>query len=415
MKNSFTPEAVTLTVYGRDTSAYGVCWYTAEIGGPVVQYTAEEDKRFERAETIYAEAIKYGDRVRNSAVITGLTAGGRYRWRVGDKSGIYSKAEVFTALPDDTEYLSFTMYSDTQDRVHFGKWWIPAWQDAKAHYPDSVLTIHGGDIVDDGEKHELWERALRHNRELFCSAPMLPVTGNHDHFAEKDGVMHGYFHIAPPENKSEMLMYYSVDVGPVHFTMLSSGDYGYTDRHGLKDEQIEWAKRDISSTDKRWKVVVIHTPFYSPGKYGSGKSNPYHPPCLRNQLNESFADLGVDLVLAGHDHIFSETYPINRDGKADKLTDYIIKRVNGEFYRLAVKPKGPIHVLPGCAGNQDRPIENEMDTETAGTFKDIVEIPKGCVSYVAFDVAGGLLTAEFVLVNTKSGERIITRRFGICK
>ena len=48
-------------------------------------------------------------------------------------------------------------------------------------------------------------------------------------------------------------------------------------------------------------------------------------------------------------------------------------------------------------------------------FKDIVEIPRGCVSYVAVDVKGSVMTAEFVLVNAVSGERVITRRFGISK
>ena len=415
MKNSFTPEAVTLTVYGGDTSEYGVCWFTAEAGEPFAEFTDEEDVKFKRSVRISADAAEFCGSIRNTAVIKGLVPGKRYRWRVGDGSGVYSGGEVFTSLPGDAVRLSFTMYSDTQDRAHFGKWWVPAWRDAKKHYPGSMLTIHGGDIVDNGESHLLWERMTRHNRELFCSAPMLPVTGNHDHFAEKDGVMHGYFHLLPPEDKSEALMYYSLDAGPVHFTMLSSGDYAYTDRHGLKADQIEWAKRDIAGSNKKWKIVVIHTPFYSPGKYGSGKSNPHQPVCLREQLNEAFADLEVDLVLAGHDHIFSETYPITRDGKADRLTDYVIKRVKGEFYRLAVKPRGPIHVLPGCAGNQDRPIENEMDAETAGCFKDIVEIPKGCVSYVHFEAAGGILTSDLVIVNAESGERIMTRRFGICK
>ena len=160
---------------------------------------------------------------------------------------------------------------------------------------------------------------------------------------------------------------------------------------------------------------MIHTPFYSPGKYGSAEKHQSQPVSLRSQLNEIFADAGVDLVISGHDHIFSESYPIMRNSAADHNADYIVKRVNGRFYRLAVRPEGPVHVLPGCAGNQNRPIECEMGAEKAGCFKDIVEVPAGCVSYVAVNVKGGLLTAEFVLVRAKDGERVITRRFGIIK
>ena len=415
MKSRFTPEAVTLTLYGRDTRAYGVCWYTAEAGNPVVQYTEESDLRFARCVTVPAEARDYCGRARNTAVLKDLEPGARYRWRVGDRCGVFSPAEVMTAIPDSEDSLCFTVYSDSQDRAHFGKWLSAAWLDAEKSFPRTALAIHGGDVVDNGGDHLLWERMMRHNRGLFCAVPVLPATGNHDHFAETDGVMHGYFHIDPPSDKTEPLAYYSFDAGQVHFTVLSSGDYGYTERHGLKAEQIEWAKRDISSTDKRWKVVVIHTPFYSPGKYGSAEKHQSQPVSLRSQLNEIFADAGVDLVISGHDHIFSESYPIMRNSAADHNADYIVKRVNGRFYRLAVRPEGPVHVLPGCAGNQNRPIECEMGAEKAGCFKDIVEVPAGCVSYVAVNVKGGLLTAEFVLVRAKDGERVITRRFGIIK
>ena len=103
------------------------------------------------------------------------------------------------------------------------------------------------------------------------------------------------------------------------------------------------------------------------------------------------------------------------DSTVCHTAEYIIKRKGGKYYRLAVAPAGPIHILPGCAGNQNRPVECEMDAEATGYFKDIVEIPRGCVSYVAVDIKGNLLTAEFVLVNVQSGERVITRRFGIQK
>ena len=46
MKDRFTPEAVTLTLCGRDASAYGVCWMTSAAGEPVVQYTEASDVRF---------------------------------------------------------------------------------------------------------------------------------------------------------------------------------------------------------------------------------------------------------------------------------------------------------------------------------------------------------------------------------
>ena len=112
MKQGVTPEAVTLTLHGRDTSAYGVCWFTADAGEPIVQYTEERDVRFLRAVTVSAEAAEHRGLVRNTAVVSGLEQDKSYRWRVGDRCGVFSPAEVFTAIPDGEESLCFTVYSD---------------------------------------------------------------------------------------------------------------------------------------------------------------------------------------------------------------------------------------------------------------------------------------------------------------
>ena len=99
------------------------------------------------------------------------------------------------------------------------------------------------------------------------------------------------------------------------------------------------------------------------------------------------------------------------------MSPYVIKKLNGQYYRLAVSPAGPIHVESGCAGNQDRVIEcgDGMDEVSACYFRDIVETPKGCVSYVAVRVKGNVLSANYVLKRVKDGEDVIVRRFGIIK
>ena len=83
MKQGVTPVSVTLTLHGRDASAYGVCWFTADAGEPIVQYTEERDVRFKNPVTVSAEAREYRGRVRNTAVLKNLLPGVRYRWRVG--------------------------------------------------------------------------------------------------------------------------------------------------------------------------------------------------------------------------------------------------------------------------------------------------------------------------------------------
>lgn len=411
----FLPQALTLTLYNREATEYGVCFMTSEDVACRVEFTDTRDRSFKRAEVTETERTEYKGMFRHS-VVCALEGGKSYLWRVTDGERHTDTFKMNTVDPRCRE-LSFAVFSDTQDRLHLGKWWKTAWRDALTRFPEIKICLHGGDIVDNGAKHTMWEKVTSHNRGLFTSVPMLPVTGNHDHVTEKDGVLHPYFNIQSPADKEEALIYYSFDAGEVHFTMLSSGDYDYTERHGLKEAQIEWAKRDLTSTDKKWKVVLIHTPLYSPGKYGSHPRNSSQPEALRRQLNGIFAETGVDIVFCGHDHIFSETYPILRDGRADHASPYVIKKLNGQYYRLAVSPAGPIHVESGCAGNQDRMIEcgDGMDEVSAGYFRDIVETPKGCVSYVAVRVKDNILSVDYVLKRVKDGADVTVRRFGIIK
>ena len=416
MKKRFEPEALTLTIYNRDASAYGVSFMTDSADTPFVQFTDEGDTAFKNARAAHISTRNYEGKIHVTAVIEELVPGKNYLWRVGCGDSFTEKFKMKT-VDTEKDSLTFTVYSDSQDRKHFGKWWKTAWQDAAVRFPDATLCLHGGDVVENGKDHDLWVRALKYNRALFTTLPMLPTTGNHDHMTETGDVTHRYFNVCPPADKTEPILYYSVDAGPVHFTVLCSGDYGYTERHGLREEQIEWAKHDLASTDKKWKIVMLHTPFYSPGKYGSLPENSAQPTSLRRQLNETFAKYGVDMVFTGHDHVFSETYPITSDGSADHSSPYILKKINGEYYHLATSPNGPVHIESGCTGNQNRFIEcgSELNEVETGYFRDIVETPRGCVGYVGVRISGDILTAEYVLKRVSDGEDMIVRRFGIKK
>jgi hypothetical protein len=86
--------------------------------------------------------------------------------------------------------------------------------------------------------------------------------------------------------------YYAWRLGPVRFTMLDSNN--------LDAEQLEWMRARLErARSSPWSVVVFHYPVYSGGaKYGS-------TPGFEETLGDAFARTGVDLVLNGHDHLYS--------------------------------------------------------------------------------------------------------------
>jgi hypothetical protein len=65
--------------------------------------------------------------------------------------------------------------------------------------------------------------------------------------------------------------------------------------------RIGWLRRATRARrGDRWTVVVFHHPVFSPGPHGS-------TPDLRPALPRLFRRRGVDLVLNGHDHLYSVT------------------------------------------------------------------------------------------------------------
>ncbi len=71
----------------------------------------------------------------------------------------------------------------------------------------------------------------------------------------------------------------------------------------MEPEQRAWIEQELASTREDWKIVFQHHPLYSSGgRHGSDRQ-------LREALEPVFVEHGVDVVLAGHDHIYERTKP----------------------------------------------------------------------------------------------------------
>ena len=91
--------------------------------------------------------------------------------------------------------------------------------------------------------------------------------------------------------------YYTWRLGPIAFVMLDSNEL---DSPG--DEQIAWMEDQLGvARDAPWTVVVFHEPVYSAGQHGS-------TPRFDTLLADRFEELGVDIVLNGHDHIYASAF-----------------------------------------------------------------------------------------------------------
>ncbi len=95
--------------------------------------------------------------------------------------------------------------------------------------------------------------------------------------------------------------YYSVSRGPADFFYLDSGRLLPPERD---DAQLRWFERALRASDAPWRIVCLHHPLYSSGVHGSHED-------LRPALEPLVVEHGVQLVLAGHDHHYERSVPVD--------------------------------------------------------------------------------------------------------
>ena len=75
------------------------------------------------------------------------------------------------------------------------------------------------------------------------------------------------------------------------------------DTNLLDARQLEWLERTLSASHEPWKIAYFHHPIYSNGKrHGSNVE-------LRVRLEPLFLRHGVQVVFAGHDHMYERLKP----------------------------------------------------------------------------------------------------------
>ena len=104
--------------------------------------------------------------------------------------------------------------------------------------------------------------------------------------------------------------YYSFKKGNVRFFALDSN---YMD-----PDQLAWLEKGLSTADSDWKICYFHHPLYSSGKtHGSSVE-------LRQILEPVFLKYGVQVVFAGHDHVYERVKP-------QKGIYYFVEGAGGEL------------------------------------------------------------------------------------
>jgi hypothetical protein len=101
--------------------------------------------------------------------------------------------------------------------------------------------------------------------------------------------------------------YYSFDCGPVHVVMLDAFQEG--------PEVQQWLDRDLAATRAPWKVAAYHTPTFNLAGHRSRDH--------RQSFLPLFIKHGVDVVFAGHSHVYERFKPMIADANAGRVITFI--------------------------------------------------------------------------------------------
>ena len=74
------------------------------------------------------------------------------------------------------------------------------------------------------------------------------------------------------------------------------------DSNYLDPEQVKWLKHELASSDSEWKIAYFHHPLYTTARRGPEVE-------LRAILEPIFVEHGVDVVFAGHEHVYERFKP----------------------------------------------------------------------------------------------------------
>ncbi|XP_005095902.1 acid phosphatase type 7 isoform X2 [Aplysia californica] len=222
---------------------------------------------------------------------------------------------------------------------------------AKGMY-DAV--IHVGDFAYDLSKDngKIGDQFMQEIQSLAASVPYMTCVGNHENSYNFSNYR-ARFNMPNDNGK----MYYSFNMGPVHFVSISTEflyfpDYGFTQIY----EQYDWLKKDLMEANqpenrskRPWIVTFGHRPMYC--------SNNDNDDCTSNEslvrvgvpllrilsLEDLYYQQGVDLSIWAHEHSYERLWPV-----------YNLKVRNGSYESPYTNPGGITHIITGSAGCSER-------------------------------------------------------------
>ena len=219
-----------------------------------------------------------------------------------------------------TGAFDFLFFGDPQigssgDVPKDGAGWADTLSVATAANPNAELLVSGGDQVESANTETQWNAFLASDK--LRQYPWAATIGNHD----VGGKAYDQHFWTPNTDRS-------ADFYSGSAASQSGGDYWYTYKNVLfihlnsnaysvaKDvAHVNYVTSVVNAhgAEAKYTVLVYHHAIYSPASHANDSDNVQR----RKDFPTAFSNLGVDLVLQGHDHSYSRSYALKNGQKGN--------------------------------------------------------------------------------------------------
>ncbi|WP_141739330.1 fibronectin type III domain-containing protein [Corynebacterium sp. HMSC11D10] len=323
---------------GSDATEANLAWQSKTNETQFLEYWPTADPtnitRVESPRGPYNSAVFYP----HEATMTGLEPDTEYAYRVGSDRRGYSEQRTFTTGTDGDSW-SFLAMADAQIGVDTkiaeqSAAWNKAVNTATGEHPDSAFIMHLGDQV------EGWGAPVKQLEEFTAPEKLQEyrlavLKGNHETYTLDRHFQDTYF----LPNEVDDTANYFFNYNNVLFIGLDGNRASKADI----DVHAKFVNETIAAhgADADWVIVGIHHAPFSQGTHYTDKDVVE----LRNSLTPKLSEAGVDLVLSGHDHIYTRTHLMNGvdpviPAGASKSGDILIPEDNEVLYVTSTTATG---------------------------------------------------------------------------
>ncbi|WP_297851175.1 metallophosphoesterase family protein [uncultured Corynebacterium sp.] len=298
------PVTVSHVGVGATSTDMNFAWRTSYRGAESVKYYPSGQP--EAAQVVSGEEARFGVAYRSMrAGVSDLQPGVEYTYQLGSDEGGWTDPATFRVQAAGDSW-SFLNFADAQIGVDLkvqeqADAWRAAVKQATTSYPDSEFILHAGDQTEGwGNPKRQWEEFF--SPEELRNYPIAMAKGNHETYA-----LPGHFdeHRNFPNQQGNTANYF-FERNNALFVVIDSNESSSRDisRHAdfIRNTVAQHGK------GKDWIIGVMHHAPYTQGSHAMKDADVKR---LREGLAPVFSEAGVDMVLAGHDHMYNRTHLMN--------------------------------------------------------------------------------------------------------